>query len=167
MRHTDGFTLIEVLITITIMVVLLVLAVVSMSSSEVRARDEERATDMSVLAQQLENYYISGGDTSTVIGRYPGTTDIDTEAELTAVLRNIDPKVLRTPGIQTSSPMSLVVATTNSTAQAPTASQYIYQPLTSTGALCTVMSTGECRKYNIYYRVENTSTTQVIASKNQ
>lgn len=166
MRHTDGFTLIEVLITITIMVVLLVLAVVSMSGSEVRARDEERATDMSVLAQQLDNYYISGGDTSTVIGRYPGTTDIDTEAELTAVLRNIDPKILRTPGVPTSSSMSIVMATT-SAAQTPTASQYIYQPLTSAGALCTVMATGECRKYNIYYRVENTSTTQVIASKNQ
>ena len=167
MRHTHGFTLIEVLITITIMVVLLILGVVSMSSSEVRARDEERATDVSVLAQQLDNYYLSGGDTSTVIGRYPGTTNIDTEAELLSVLRNIDPKVLRTPGVATTSPMSLAMATTNSATQAPTANQYIYQPLTSTGALCTTMSTGECRKYNLYYRVEATGTTQVIASKNQ
>jgi len=167
MRHAYGFTLIEVLITITVMVVLLVLGVVGLSGTEARARDEERITDITILAQQLDNFYTTGTDSSTTIGRYPGALDIDTEAELTALLRNIDPKILRAPNTQTSSPMNLIMATTNSTTQAPTSSQYIYQPLTSSGALCTTMGTGECRKFNLYYKLENNTVTQVLASKYQ
>lgn len=166
MRRAYGFTLIEVLITITVMVVLLVLGVVSMSGGETRARDEERTTDVTILAQQLENFYTSGTDTSTTIGRYPGTNDFNTEAKITALLRNIDPKILRTPNVQSPS-MSVTIATSNSTTQNPTVDQYIYQPLTSSGSLCTVMTTSECRKFNLYYKLENNATTQVIASKYQ
>lgn len=167
MRHAHGFTLIEVLITITVMVVLLVLAVVSLGNTETRARDEERTSDITILAQQLDNFYTTGTDNSTTVGRYPGTQDIDTEAELTALLRNIDPKILRVPTAQTSDPMSLIMATTNSATQSPTSNQYMYQPLTTSGALCTTMSTGECRRFKLYYKLENNSTTQVLVSRYQ
>ena len=171
MRHAYGFTLIEVLITITVMVVLLILAVVSLGGTEARARDEERVTDMTILSQQLDNFYTTGSDTSTTVGRYPGTQDIDTEAELLALLRNIDPKILRAPTVQTSDAMSLVVATSNSKttpiASTITTSTYIYQPLTSSGALCTSMITGQCRKFNLYYMLENNTVLQIRASKYQ
>lgn len=175
MRRTYGFTLIEVLITITVMVVLLILAVVSMSGSESRARDEERKTDANAIAQQLETYYSSGTDTTPVTGEYPSTVEIDTEAELVALLRAIDPKVLRAPGLNADAAENFAVATSNATAPPapaptiPTASGtalYVYQPLTGTGALCNSIAL-ECRKFNLYYKIENNAAIQVIASKNQ
>jgi prepilin-type N-terminal cleavage/methylation domain-containing protein len=169
MRRANGFTLIEVLITITVMVVLLVLAVVSMSGGEANARDEERKTDIAVLAEHFESYYSSGIDASMAIGEYPSTVEIDTESEVTALLRGIDPKTIRTPTVDTTSPMSFVVATNNSTSAptpAPTTSNYVYQPLTSTGALCNTAAL-ECRKFNLYYKIEGTATMQTVTSKNQ
>jgi prepilin-type N-terminal cleavage/methylation domain-containing protein len=169
MRRANGFTLIEVLITITVMVVLLVLAVVSMSGGEANARDEERKTDIAVLAEHLESYYSSGIDASMAIGEYPSTAEIDTESEVTALLRGIDPQTIRTPTVDTTSPMSFAVATNNSTSAptpAPTTSNYVYQPLTSTGALCNSAAL-ECRKFNLYYLVESTTAIQSVTSKNQ
>jgi prepilin-type N-terminal cleavage/methylation domain-containing protein len=168
MRRTVGFTLIELLIAITIMVVLLILAVVSLQGSEMAARDEKRKTDISIIAQQLENYYTSGTSSDPTIGRYPGTDLMNTETLVTATLRDLDIKALRAPGVASSSAMSLIMATTNSTTQSPNASTYIYQPLTSTGALCTTTTTG-CRKFNLYYRLEDPAVpaTQVLTSKNQ
>lgn len=170
MRRAYGFTLIEVLITVTVMVVLLILAVVSVSGTEAKARDEERKTDISVIAQKLEDYYTSGVNTSMTIGEYPSTADVDTEAEVTSLLRDVDPQTIRAPGVDTSSTMSFTVATSTSTT-APiatlTTSTYVYQPLTSTGALCTDTSTQECRKFNLYYVLEGTTGTQIVASKNQ
>ena len=169
MRRADGFTLIEVLITITIMVVLLILATVSVSSGESKARDEERRSDVSVLAQQLENFYTSGIDASMVVGEYPSTDAADTEAEITSLLRGLDPQVLRTPGVDTTSPMSFMVATSNSTTTptpAPSTTNYVYQPLTGTGALCNSAAL-ECRKFNLYYKIEDNATLQVVTSKNQ
>jgi type II secretory pathway pseudopilin PulG len=177
MRRTSGFTLIEVLITVTVMVVLLILGVVSMSNTEPRARDEERKTDAAIIARHLENYYSTGVDTSPAIGEYPSTAEINTEAKAIALLRGIDAKVLRAPTLNDNASINFVMATTNATnppAPAPSASltagaaTYVYQPLTSTGALCTSAAT-ECRKFNLYYVLETdaTATVQVIASKNQ
>lgn len=161
----SGFTLIEVLVTITIMAVLLIIAVFVIRGGEANARDNERKTDVSTIAQQLETYYTSGSDTTTVIGQYPGLDQVaNNEATTKATLRDLDWKTLRAPGVADASPMSLIAASTN-TAQTPTTSQYIYQPLTSTGALCTTTSTG-CRKFVIYYALENGGT-QTVMSKNQ
>lgn len=169
MRRAYGFTLIEVLITVTVMVILLILAVVSVSGTEAKARDEKRKTDISVIAQQLETYYTSGTDTSTAIGEYPDTSSIATETQVTTLLHGIDPQVLRAPGVASTSTMSFVVASGNSTtapAPTPTISSYVYQPLTSTGVLCN-SPTLECRKFNLYYVLEGTSGVQTLASKNQ
>lgn len=168
MRRTAGFTLVELLIAITIMVVLLILTVISLQGSEVAARDEKRKSDITVIAQQLENYYTSGTDGTSAVGRYPGTDLMSTEALVTSTLRDIDIKVLRAPGVDDASPMSLTMASTNSTTQSPNATTYIYQPLTGSGALCTVTA-NECRKFNLYYKLEDPATpaTQVFASKNR
>ena len=175
MRRTSGFTLIEVLITVTVMVVLLILGVANVTSTEPLARDEERKTDASIIANFLETFYKTGIDTSPVIGEYPSTAEIDTETEALALLRGIDPKVLRAPTLNKSASINFVVATTNSTSSpspAPTAARtagaasYVYQPLTSTGALCTT-TTQECRKFNLYYVLETDGSMQTIASKNR
>lgn len=168
----SGFTLIEVLVTITIMAVLLIIAVAIMRSGEANARDDQRKTDVTTIAQQLEAYYTSGLNGTTTIGQYPGLDQVPgssgnaaTDENTTkSTLRDLDWNALRAPGVSSSSNMSLIAAG-GTGAQTPTVGQYIYQPLTSSGALCSLTSSG-CRKFNIYYALE-TGGVQMITSKNQ
>lgn len=174
----SGFTLIEVLVTITIMAVLLIIAVFVIRGGEANARDNERKTDVATIAQQLETYYTSGSDTATMLGQYPGldqvpgnsATPATNEATTKATLRDLDWKTLRAPGVPDTSNMSLIAAT-GAGAQTPTVGQYIYQPLayvttpTPGYVLCTTTSQS-CRKFVIYYTLENGGT-QTVVSKNQ
>jgi prepilin-type N-terminal cleavage/methylation domain-containing protein len=167
MKRNAGFTLVELLITMTVMTILLVLAVVNLRSNEANARDEERKTDVSNIAKQLESYYEAGTDTNDP-GVYPPTADVNTEAEVKAALPDLNPKSLRAPDVADSSPMSFTVATTNAT-QTPSVNTYVYQPLRSDGSLCDTFDFGateECQRFIIYYTLETTGT-QTITSKHQ
>jgi prepilin-type N-terminal cleavage/methylation domain-containing protein len=195
MERRAGFTLIELLITITIMVVLLTLSVVSLRANQAYARDEERKSDVAVIAQQLETYYRAGSDEATALptirlasaspsrhtaqlavwppsgsndykpGEYPPTEFMNDETEIRETLRDIDPKVLRAPNIASTAPISLVNATSASE-PSPSVDEYIYQPLDANGTLCQSSLT-ECRKFNIFYKLENDTTVQKVMSKNQ
>lgn len=168
----SGFTLIEVLVTITIMAILLIIAVFIIRGGEANARDNERKTDISSISQQLESYYTSGSNTATTIGQYPGLDQVPgssgvaaTDENTTkATLRDLDWKTLRAPGVASTAPMSLIAASNNA-AQTPSTNQYIYQPLTSAGALCSTTSSG-CRKFIIYYALESGGV-QTVTSRNQ
>lgn len=150
--YRRGFTIVELVIVITIMGILLVLGVVNLRSTQANARDDERKTDIESLALQLESFYTSGNDDSTTFGRYPSTGIIGME---TTILRDIDPKTLRTPGASAVSLVAATNATQTPTGVTPSAttSTYIYQPLQSNGALCT-SGAQECRKFNLFYRLE-------------
>ena len=166
MKRHAGFTLIELLITISIMVILLALSVVTLRSNQANARDEERKTDVSVIAQQLESYFKSGSDDAMyTAGEYPPTSYMGNEVDIRKALRDLDPKVLRAPGVADASPISFTVAA-DTAVPTPTTSAYIYQPLTTTGALCQAPS-DECRKFTIYYQLETVPAVQSIVSKNQ
>ena len=167
MKRRDGFTLIELLITITIMVVLLTFGVVSLRGNQASARDEERKTDVSVISQQLEDYYRNGSDPISTYkaGQYPPTDLVNSEGNVLLALRDLDKKVLRAPNVADASPMSFTIAATNAVPD-PSVSTYVYQPLTSTGAICQTISQ-ECRKFILYYKLEGNGTTQTITSKNQ
>lgn len=167
-----GFTIVELLITITIMGILLVLGVVGISSTQVRARDDKRTADVQSIALHLESFYKTGSTGSTVLSRYP-TTDLATSAAtMTSYLPDIDTKSLTAPGA--SGPTSSFIAATNAiqtvagVAPQPTISQYVYQPILNTSLLCTgTTGTEDCRKFNIYYRLESDNTVYMITSKNQ
>lgn len=172
--YSRGFTIVEIVITITIMGILLVLAVVNLSSSQVNSRDAERKADIEAIALHLESYYAnessdSQGQTSAG-GTYPGTTQITDPRN---IMPDIDPKSLRAPGVSLDDPISLIAAsnptqTVAGIAPSPTTSQYVYQPLTKSGALCTTpTATDECRKFNLYYRLEGDDTVYKVTSKNQ
>jgi prepilin-type N-terminal cleavage/methylation domain-containing protein len=169
MKRNAGFTLIELLITITIMVILITLTVVSLRGNQVNARDEERETDVTSIAQNLESFYRSGSDDPTAAlahtNQYPPTSYMNSEAKIKAALRDIDPRVLRAPGVGDSDPISLTVATSTS-APTPDTDAYIYQPLKSDGSLCQ-LQTDECRKFSIFYQQEADTSTQEVASKHQ
>ncbi|HEU5121848.1 MAG TPA: type II secretion system protein, partial [Candidatus Saccharimonadales bacterium] len=156
MDRRAGFTLIELLITIIVMVILVTLAVVSLRGNQQHARDEKRKSDVAAIAQQLESYYTTGSDpiSTYAAGEYPPTILMDTEVEVKAALRDLDPKALRAPDVGTAAPMSFTVATTT-TEPTPNVSTYVYMPLTIDNTLCQ-NSAQECRKFILYYALEGT-----------
>lgn len=166
-----GFTVIEIVIVITIMGILLTLAVVNLNASQVNARDAERKGDVEAIASNLESFYRTGTAGSTTLGRYPSTViSNNDETVLRSTLRDLDLKAATAPNA-TSAATTFISATSNYTTTSsvtpqPTVSQYVYQPLQTNGALCTA-ETQECRKYNIFYRLEADNTVYVITSKNQ
>ncbi len=165
-----GFTTIELIITVAIMGILLVLAFVNLTASQARARDEERKTDVESTSQHLESFY-KGRDGDAQIGRYPSTLLTGQgDGFIRSILPNIDIKSMIAPGAS-STDESFIPATnssqsTSGVAPQPTVSQYVYQPLQANGALCT-LGNQECRRFNIYYRLESDGVVYMVTSKNQ
>ncbi len=178
----QGFTIVELIIVITIMAILIVLGTANLRGSTGKADDTERKSDSEAIAMYLETFYTSGagGDTST--GYYPSINDLLGVTysgssvscvfnSTVAMLRDINRKVLQSPGNDGSTTCSLVNAT-NSTQTAagvtpqPTTSTYVYQPILNNGTLCTD-SGAQCRKFNIYYKIDSDGLTYKLTSKNQ
>ena len=172
MRHQRGFTLVELLIVIVIMSVLLVLATVNLRSGQITARDQERETDIENIARSLESTYTTYS--SNGIGIYPSlyiSNSARTEAEIKAVLQNIDVKSLRAPGFTSTTTFSLTSATnttetTTGVTPQPSITTYVYQPLQSDNSLCSTTAQ-QCRRFNLFYRLEGDNTVYKASSKNQ
>ena len=93
------------------------------------------------------------------------------------MLRDIDVNSITAPGVKDPA-KSFTSATTNTQTTAGIIPQpfitadvldqynYIYQPLQSDGTLCTT-ALQECRKFNLYYRLETDNTINMVTSKNQ
>lgn len=172
-----GFTVVELVITITVMGILLTLAVVALSSSQANARDSERQTDAEAIATALESFYTNVDSGVELSGNvYPGMSRLS-DAEIYTTLPDIDEKSVRAPGVDTSSPISIVSATnatqtTSGVTPQPTETTYVYQALMRNGSLCTTplqvnYDAGECRKFNLYYYQETDGSVHVIRSKHQ
>ncbi len=168
-----GFTIVELLIVITIMGVLLVLSVASLRSSQASSRDVERKTDIESIVLALDDYYINGSDLSITVGKYPSTSLVSnnfTINDLKKTLRDIDIKSLTAPNV--TNPTTTFKAAVNNTQTTagvlpqPTVDQYIYQPIMNDGTLCTLESQ-ECRKFNLYYRLEADNTVYMVTGKNR
>jgi prepilin-type N-terminal cleavage/methylation domain-containing protein len=164
MNRRAGFTIVELVITLTIMTILIVLSVVELSGSLAQARDEERRSDVENIIMFQENAYNRSPTRS-----YFHNTTISTPALIESTYTNIDRNSLRAPGV-VSPNYSLVIATnTVQTATGvlpqPTVTTYVYQPLEADGTICN--DAASCRKFNIYYREESTSTTIMRTSRSQ
>ena len=175
-----GFTIIELIVVITIMGILVGLGVVNFRSTQINSRDAERRTDIETIGQYLDIYYTSGietdlsTETDDATFSYPSTLQVigspPDVSNMIKYLRDIDEEVLMPPN--TTSPVGAFVPATNSIQTVndveplPTYSQYVYQPIKSDGTLCTLAS-DECRKYNLYYRLESNAAVQMVRSKYQ
>lgn len=100
-------------------------------------------------------------------GSYPGVS-LASAGQIDIYLRDVNLQSFVAPG-QTDPYVTFIPATNSTQTTAgvtpqPTTSQYVYQPIDSDNALC---STTECRKYNIYYRLEGDNTVYMVTSKNQ
>jgi type II secretory pathway pseudopilin PulG len=169
MKHR-GFTIIELIVIIAVMGILLILGVANLSGSQANARDAERKTDIETIALHLETYYSSGTDGSSSIGQYPSVDPTNgLIGHETTFLRDIDTASLMTPGAASSSLIAATnnVQTTNGVLPQPSISQYLYQPIATDGSLCDSSTTKECRKFNLYYRLETDNIVYTVTSRNQ
>ena len=137
-----GFTIIELVVVITIIGILLTLGVVNLNGAQANSRDAERKIDTSSIAQHLETYYTSGTDGSTSIGSYPSTALVSNGTSyISQLLRDIDLKTITAPDVADPSLTFIsatnAVQTTDGVLPQPTINQYVYQPITSDGNLCT------------------------------
>lgn len=152
-----GFTLVELMIIIALVSILGAIGYGGFDSVLPSSRDSKRDLDVSVISEKLELYYettpVTNGST------YPPTT-VGT-AGLATIIDNEES--IKAPGQTTN---SLVIASSNAT-QSPTVNQYIYQPLTRTGSLCTNTSTALCARYVLYYQRERSGNVIVINSLRQ
>lgn len=170
MKIRTGFTVVEVIIIIAVIGILTGLTVVNLRQSMPDSRDHERKADVSNIATHLDNLWTNGYPGGVVPqGSYPSTAHLNSSASISEIFADIDSKILTSPTAD-SGTVSLVMATNNVTTTtgvtpAPTTETYIYQPLTSTGLLCT-STLDECRRYNLFYKLED-DTIQRIMSKNQ
>ena len=170
-----GFTIVELIITITIMGILLTLAVISISSTQLKARDDERRSDIESIAQNLESFFIAGRDTSSVTARYPSTGLTGSADSISLNLRDADMKSFLPPGTtdpgitfisSTNVGTSPSIQTTTGVLPQPTISQYVFQPIKTDGSVC-VSGDIDCRKFNLFYRLEGDNTVYRVTSKNQ
>ena len=167
-----GFTIVELMIVIVIMGALLILGVANLRGSQISARDSERKTDIENIAMHLETYYESGSDYTASTGQYPSTlvTLVSSgTAYVRTALRDIDPVSITAPEVDDST--TTFIAATDSTVLTsasahPTIGEYDYQPIKSDGTLCTLL-TDECRKFNLYYRLESDNIVYMVTSKHQ
>lgn len=165
-----GFTVVEMIITVTIMGILLLLAVVNVNTSQVRARDDERRTDIQSIGLALESYYRTGAATSTEFGVYPSLSMLVSEETLKTALPDATDESFLAPNTDTllSSfiPATNAVTTTTGVTPQPNISEYVYQPLKADNTLCAIADT-DCVKFNLYYRLETDETVIKVTSKNQ
>lgn len=166
-----GFTVVEIVITITVMGILLALAVVNISSTQVNARDAERKVDVEAIGNYLEIFYKNGSTASPTPGRYPSTQLLaNGETSLKSFLPDVNLTTTIAPGA-TNVATSFLPATNSTQTETgvspqPTTSQYVYQPIQTDGSLCNAESQ-ECRKFNIFYKLENDNSVKKVMSKNQ
>ena len=165
-----GFTIVELIITITIMGILLTLAIVNVGVTQTQSRDTKRKGDIDAISSALEDFYVSGTTGTVNFARYPSQDINASTAALTTNLRDTNLKSFMAPGI--TDPMITFIAATNavqSTAGVlpqPTKDQYVYQPIKSDGTICAVGDI-DCRKFNLYYRLEIDNNVYQAMSKNQ
>jgi len=157
-----GFTIVELIIIITIMGILLTLGVVNLSSSQASARDAERKGDLEGIAMYLETFYTSGSDNSLSRGRYPSIADMNSYDKQIKTLRDIDPRLLRAPGLNGSNNI------TSLTASPPNYNtrEYFYTPMTSLPDLCETVDE-ICTHFILTSYGETNPIGITVSSKNQ
>jgi prepilin-type N-terminal cleavage/methylation domain-containing protein len=89
-KASNGFTIIEILVTIAIIGILSTIGVFSFSSIQSGSRNAQRSSKVTVIAEALEKYYSQNGE-------YPTCAAMTSGNVTTNVLVGIDPNALITP----------------------------------------------------------------------
>ena len=187
-----GFTLIELMIVIVIVAILMTLVVVNLRSSFPDARNDERKTDIESIARGFERRYSDGNLRATGSniqkGAYPSVSEVlhaqgDSVASFTPTqisggyMSDLLPGVTRTILQPPQAPIDqrlLVVCSSNPsscTAEDPanidailTSKVYVYEPIDADNKIC---NSGECIRFNLYYKTEKDNVTHKVRSIHQ
>lgn len=164
---SGGFSLIELIITITIIGILVGLVVFTPKTFLIRARDQERSDDARAIARRLEEAY-----NSQDLGypAYPSTLELSTDINAHArTMDRIPPDVFKSPGGTGTNNITAAGSGDAAGGSSPTLTQYIYQPLTASGTLCTAnpSTSSQCVRYFLYYRSEANNKVNIVKSIHQ
>jgi len=173
MASSRGFTLIELIITITVMLILAVLAVVNLRSTQVNSRDNDRKSDVESIARRLDSLYKTGYPSTVALTQYTypsQATVVDDTTSRQAIFSVlpagtlVDPLSSSTSSIVKATSLNTGLLSAGATPVTPFPSSsypYVYQPISTTGALCTTTAL-TCRSFNLYYWSESTPTTATV-----
>lgn len=139
-KRKNGFTLVELLITVSIIAILSAIALVSYSSFIKNARDTKRKSDLKVIQSALEEYHADQK-------YYPGSLDFSFNFPLT----NSTGGPPRTP--------SKIYLNRVPIAPAGAIPEYQYKAYKTDGSVCidsdnAATSTNKCVKYCLYAKME-------------
>lgn len=149
----SGFTIIELVVVIIVIGILVSIVAIGYENLQRDVRDTERAADVDTIKTALEVYYEQHGG-------YPSASAGNLHSLGTETL-NLPLNALTAP--QVSAPNTSLIATTTST-QDPTISEYIYNPLSSSGSRCNTSSI-PCPKFFILWRKEKDNSVQRVGSR--
>lgn len=156
-QNERGFSLTELIIAMLIIAILATLVVVNFNGVQVRARDNERKSDVEIIASYLENEFQKNG-------KYPSvTTMTGSVSGIQAALKGMPAHVLGTPGTPegTNSMIAFYLAPNKYN---PTISQYAYW--TPNSNQCTTSySVVECGTFVLVYRKEADQSLETICGR--
>jgi prepilin-type N-terminal cleavage/methylation domain-containing protein len=115
-KNIKGFTIIELVVVIVIIAILSTISIVGFNVIQQGARNTQRSSEVSAVAEALEKYYMKNGE-------YPSCAMMTQSTSATTVANalfpGLDPNNLTAPGDQTAGHNSFVCS-------APTTAQYGY-----------------------------------------
>lgn len=151
MHKRDGFTVVEIVVTLVVMGILLSISTMAYRGMQQNARDREREADVQVIATYLEGVYSqeikSGGTVVKGPGSYPSINAVQNYFDVIFgdLARGAD-----TPPGASSSALNPV----SSTSGASRTDAYSYFPKATASSACTTIGT-DCRSFQIHYKLES------------
>lgn len=165
MELREGFSLIELITVMVVVGVLIAMTALTVTQVQPAARDTERKDDLASIGRRLEQAYAAQDIGAPA---YPTAARLisDIGSQSGTVLR-LSTEATRAPN---STSTSVVGATSNSLTEpkgtgSPLLNEYVYQPLTSSGGLCTGSNT--CVRFFLYTRLERNNQLITIKSVHQ
>jgi prepilin-type N-terminal cleavage/methylation domain-containing protein len=158
MKSKKGFTLVELIVVIAILGILTTIAVFNYLSVQRQARDEQRASDATVVSESLEKYFADNGE-------YPSV------AKVTSSDGNAVKQLLGLTGLDSLLAPFATGGTTNSwkAGSANGTNTVTYSGNTDTSASCNTgtAATDSCTDFKIQYFNEQDGTVVTIYSRNK
>lgn len=166
MELREGFSLIELITVMVVVGVLIAMTALTVTQVQPAARDTERKDDLVSIGRRLEQAYAA---------QDVGAPAYPTAARLISDIDSQSGTVLRLSTEATRAPNSTsrsVIGATDKSLTAPkgvgnslAVNEYVYQPLTSSGDLCTGSNT--CVRFFLYTLLERNSQPFTIKSIRQ
>lgn len=158
MKYKNGFTIIEITVTVAIIAILATFVGMSLTGQQVQARDSVRSTKVKIIADALERYYDKHGEYPSVRALLNTYSD-NTGTAVASLLSLNEQTTLVMPGAGS--------GTTNSIASSITTNDTIaYVASSAVGNdNCQSSAQGGCDQYTLSYKKESDGSTVTVESQ--